>query len=222
MTTPFPVARGRSSCRCAASPGDVDMATMTISDNGDGLHGQSRKQAARAGPGAATCRTGSRNRGCRTPIMARFGPSNSRRESRRSPRAVAETLGRIARATAVGECIRMSLLAGIDLLSGQVHASVLGQGPSKMHRRVKKARRRPGRFARCRSPLLSAVPVIDVLASLIFRKAISLLNSAFQLIPATADHIEIIIGELAPFLLNFAFDLLPISLDPIPVHVTPP
>jgi hypothetical protein len=72
------------------------------------------------------------------------------------------------------------------------------------------------------SPLLSAVPIINVLASLILRKAISFLNFTFQLITTTVDHIEIIIGELAPFFLNFAFDLLPISLDPIPVHLTPP
>src|ERR1700693_6110265 len=75
-------------------------------------------------------------------------------------------------------------------------------------------------YLRCPSPLLSGVPVIDILASLVFRKAISLLNFAFQLIPATVNHIEIIVGELAPFLLNFAFDLLPISFDPIPVHLS--
>jgi hypothetical protein len=71
---------------------------------------------------------------------------------------------------------------------------------------------------RCASPLLNAVPIVNVLAGLIFREAISLLNFAFQLITTTVDHIEIVVSELAPFLFNFAFDLLPISLDPIPVH----
>jgi hypothetical protein len=73
-------------------------------------------------------------------------------------------------------------------------------------------------FVRCSSPLLCAIPIIDVLANLIFREAIPFLNFAFQLILTTVDHIEIIVGELAPLLLNVAFDLLPISLDPIPVH----
>jgi two-component sensor histidine kinase len=45
MTTPSWAAGGRPTCRCATPPGDVDMAIMTISDNGSGFkaNGESKR-----------------------------------------------------------------------------------------------------------------------------------------------------------------------------------
>src|SRR5262245_9802816 len=70
----------------------------------------------------------------------------------------------------------------------------------------------------CGSPALRRVPVVDVPADLILGQTVALLDLAFELIPATRDDVEIIVGELAPLLLHLPFDLLPISLHAIPVH----
>src|SRR5258707_450555 len=53
-------------------------------------------------------------------------------------------------------------------------------------------------------------------------EAVALLQLAFQLIAATLDHVEIIIGEFAPLLLGLAFDLLPVAFNPVPIHRYPP
>src|SRR5712671_3332571 len=65
-------------------------------------------------------------------------------------------------------------------------------------------------------------PVIHVLVNLILGEAVALLQLAFQLIAATLDHVEIIIGEFAPLLLGLAFDLLPVAFNPVPIHRYPP
>jgi hypothetical protein len=53
----------------------------------------------------------------------------------------------------------------------------------------------------CRSPPLSIVPVVDLPADLILLVAVPLLDLAFELIAATVDHIEIVVGKLAPIAL---------------------
>src|SRR5262245_9732568 len=70
----------------------------------------------------------------------------------------------------------------------------------------------------CGSPALRRVPVVDVPADLILGQTVALLDLAFELIPATRNDVEIVVGELAPLLLHLAFDLFPISLHAIPVH----
>src|SRR6516162_3125353 len=64
-----------------------------------------------------------------------------------------------------------------------------------------------------RSPFLSAIPVVNVLARLIFCDAVTLLYFALQLVPMAVDHVKIIVGELAPLLFDLAFHLFPISFD---------
>jgi hypothetical protein len=68
-------------------------------------------------------------------------------------------------------------------------------------------------------PLLTVVPVIDVLTNLIFCETVPLLNLAFELVPTAIYNAKIVVSELSPLLLDLAFDLLPISFDSIPVHV---
>jgi hypothetical protein len=69
------------------------------------------------------------------------------------------------------------------------------------------------------APLVTAVPVIDVLANLIFRETVVLLNLAFELVSTAIYDFKVVISELPPFLLDAALDLLPISFHSIPVHV---
>ena len=67
-------------------------------------------------------------------------------------------------------------------------------------------------------PALRAVPDIDVLADLILGQAAPLLKLAFELIPAAADDLVVVVGELPPLLLHLSIDLLLISINAIPVH----
>jgi hypothetical protein len=68
-------------------------------------------------------------------------------------------------------------------------------------------------------PLVTAVPVIDVFANLIFCETVALLNLAFELVPTAIYDVKIVISELPPFLLDAALNLFPISFHSIPVHV---
>jgi hypothetical protein len=70
------------------------------------------------------------------------------------------------------------------------------------------------------APLVTAVPVIDVLANLIFCETVVLLNLAFELVSTAIYDFKVVISELPPFLLDAALDLLPISFHSIPVHVS--
>jgi hypothetical protein len=45
------------------------------------------------------------------------------------------------------------------------------------------------------------VPIVDVLADLIFGQTLPLLNPAFELISLAVDDIEVVVGELDPLLL---------------------
>src|SRR5438552_692107 len=69
-----------------------------------------------------------------------------------------------------------------------------------------------------RLPLLSAAPIVDILAHLVLGDAVPLLDLAFELIALAANEIEIVIGQLAPLFFDLAFDLLPISFHAIPIH----
>jgi hypothetical protein len=68
-------------------------------------------------------------------------------------------------------------------------------------------------------PLVTAVPVVNVLANLIFCETVALLNLAFELVSPAIYDFKVVIRELPPFLLDAALDLLPISFHSIPVHV---
>src|SRR5215470_10683507 len=48
--------------------------------------------------------------------------------------------------------------------------------------------------------------------------AVTLLNLSDKLIALTFNHLQIAVGQLAPFLLNFACILLPLAFHLFPVH----
>src|SRR5580704_5508634 len=56
-------------------------------------------------------------------------------------------------------------------------------------------------------------PVIHVPVDLILGEAVALLQLAFELLAATLDHVEIVVGELAPFFLGEALELLPVAFN---------
>src|SRR6185295_19436335 len=61
-------------------------------------------------------------------------------------------------------------------------------------------------------------PVVHVLVDLVLGKTVALLQLAFELLAAAFDHVEIVVGELAPLLLGRALELLPVAFNPVPVH----
>src|SRR5215207_3518634 len=64
-------------------------------------------------------------------------------------------------------------------------------------------------------PFLASVPVVHFTSDLILLIPVTLLDLAFELIAAAVDHVQIVIGELAPLLFDVAFELLPV---PFPIH----
>src|SRR5262245_60256227 len=61
-------------------------------------------------------------------------------------------------------------------------------------------------------------PGIDLLLGLVLGVPITLLQAAGELLALAFDHVDIVVGELAPVLLHFAFELVPVSFHTIPVH----
>src|SRR5262249_55075681 len=52
----------------------------------------------------------------------------------------------------------------------------------------------------------------------VLRETVTLLELALELIAATVDDIEIVVGEFAPLLLHIALELLPVAFNAIPIH----
>src|SRR5262249_36049203 len=67
--------------------------------------------------------------------------------------------------------------------------------------------------------LLTAHPVVNVLAHLILGVAVSRLDLAFELLATAVDLRDVVVGEFAPLLLDFTTELLPAAFDAIPIHV---
>ena len=61
-------------------------------------------------------------------------------------------------------------------------------------------------------------PIVDAPFGFFARKAVALLHFADELVPLTFDHVEVVIGKLAPLLLGLAFELVPVAFDLIPIH----
>src|SRR5882757_6787865 len=61
-------------------------------------------------------------------------------------------------------------------------------------------------------------PGIDLALRLVPRNAVALLQPAGELLALALDHIEVVVGELAPLLLSLALELFPVAFDTIPIH----
>src|SRR5437868_6806845 len=53
----------------------------------------------------------------------------------------------------------------------------------------------------------------------IFGAAVTLLDSADELVLLASNHIQVVVGQLAPFLLHFSLELFPLAFHRAPVHV---
>ena len=65
---------------------------------------------------------------------------------------------------------------------------------------------------------LASLPFGNLLFRFVFSDAVGFLNLPGQVFALTCNHIQMIIGKLAPLLFDIAFELLPVSFDTIPVH----
>src|SRR6185436_11031236 len=54
------------------------------------------------------------------------------------------------------------------------------------------------------------------IAELFFRL---ILGDAVLLLDLAGDHIQLVVGQLAPLLFRLALDLLPVAFDAIPIHL---
>ena len=61
--------------------------------------------------------------------------------------------------------------------------------------------------------------VLDLLLGFVLRDAVGLLDLARELITLAGNHVEVIVGELAPLRFNLAFELLPVAFHDIPIHI---
>src|SRR5262252_1368212 len=66
--------------------------------------------------------------------------------------------------------------------------------------------------------LVALFPVPDLPVRFVSRDPVALLDPADQLFTAAVDHVEVVIGKLAPLLLDTALHLLPVALHGVPVH----
>jgi hypothetical protein len=84
--------------------------------------------------------------------------------------------------------------------------------------------RSPGLFGRSRALSGSPQrlePVVHVFSDLVLGEAVALLQLAFELLAAALDHVQVVVGQLAPFFLGGALELLPVSFEPVPIHHCP-
>src|SRR5262249_36484119 len=61
-------------------------------------------------------------------------------------------------------------------------------------------------------------PVVDLALRLVLGVAVALLQAAGELRALAFDHVQVVVGELAPLLPDLTFKLLPVAFDAIPVH----
>jgi uncharacterized membrane protein YtjA (UPF0391 family) len=75
-----------------------------------------------------------------------------------------------------------------------------------------------GKDLQCPLGCLLVQPLVNLLAHLVFRNAVTLLDLALELFTVAADFGQIIVRNSSPFRFDFAGELLPISFDAIPIH----
>lgn len=66
--------------------------------------------------------------------------------------------------------------------------------------------------------LHALLPIGELLLRLIPGHAIRFLDLASKGVALASNHVELVIGELAPLLLGVALELLPVAFDAVSVH----
>jgi hypothetical protein len=67
--------------------------------------------------------------------------------------------------------------------------------------------------------LVKLFKIFDLLLGFVLRDAVGLLDLARQLIALSGNHVEVIVGEIAPLCFHLALELLPVAFNDIPVHI---
>src|SRR5216684_2752876 len=82
--------------------------------------------------------------------------------------------------------------------------------------------RRPG-VKRARDTSARCQPGIDLPLRLVLGDAVTLLQTAGELLSPALDHVKVVVGELSPLPPNLALELLPVAFDAVPIHrLAPP
>ena len=87
----------------------------------------------------------------------------------------------------------------------------------------------PGGIARCRARfhpasldvsnfLQGLLPIAELLLRYILGDAIRFLDLAGKAVALACNHVQLVIGELAPLLLGAALELLPVAFNAVLVH----
>src|SRR5512141_2086810 len=66
--------------------------------------------------------------------------------------------------------------------------------------------------------LVARFKVLDLFFGFLLRDAVGLLYLPRQLIALAGNHVEVIVGKLAPLRFHLALELLPVAFNDIPVH----
>ena len=65
---------------------------------------------------------------------------------------------------------------------------------------------------------VAVFPHGDLLFSFFLADAVALLNLAEQLFALSGDHVQVVVGELAPLLFDLAFELAPIAFHAVVIQ----
>lgn len=65
---------------------------------------------------------------------------------------------------------------------------------------------------------ISVFPFLDAFFRIFLAQTVALLKATDQLVTASGNFIELIVGELSPLLFDFSFKLFPVPCCAIPIH----
>ena len=65
---------------------------------------------------------------------------------------------------------------------------------------------------------LTPLSHVSIWLGVILRDTIALLKPPGEFSPFALDHVEVVVGELAPLLLSLAFELFPVAFNTVPIH----
>src|SRR5258705_9288746 len=66
---------------------------------------------------------------------------------------------------------------------------------------------------------ITSLEIAELFFRFILGDAVLLLDLAREQVALAGDHIQLVVGQLAPLLFRLALDLLPVAFDAIPIHL---
>jgi hypothetical protein len=77
---------------------------------------------------------------------------------------------------------------------------------------------RPGAVSAQNARSMAGRPLVDLAFGFLFRDAVTNLDATGQFLAMTSDHVEIVVGQLAPLGLRLTAILVPLAFDHVPIH----